>query len=303
MKIIYLFVLAVMFALQLSGQSSIIPNGFDYQAIVRDTLGSPKANQTVIVRFGLYPSQIAALPDYEEEHTLTSDDFGLIKAIIGQGTQTVGTVPFSEIDWKGATYYIEVKVKDGALFYLIGARQSLMSVPYALVAQDVVNSVPVGTIVPYMGTTAPAGWLLCDGSVISRTTYANLFSVIGNSCGNGNGSTTFNLPDFRGRFLRGFDGTAGNDPDASSRIAMNSGGNTGNNVGSLQEDAFQGHKHQTLQGNGAGTNINYIPPSDGTFQGYYTNTSLPIYDGISGNPRYTSETRPKNAYVNYIIKY
>ena len=54
--------------------------------------------------------------------------------------------------------------------------------------------VPTGGIVEYAGTTAPNGWLLCDGSAISRTTYADLFEVIGTTFGEGDGSTTFNLP-------------------------------------------------------------------------------------------------------------
>ena len=51
----------------------------------------------------------------------------------------------------------------------------------------------------YSGTAAPAGWLLCDGTAYSRTTYAALFAIIGTGYGAGNGSTTFNVPDFRGR--------------------------------------------------------------------------------------------------------
>lgn len=57
----------------------------------------------------------------------------------------------------------------------------------------------VGTIEMYAGQNAPAGWLICDGSAISRTTYSKLFEVIGQTYGEGDGSTTFNLPDLRGR--------------------------------------------------------------------------------------------------------
>ena len=58
---------------------------------------------------------------------------------------------------------------------------------------------PTGAMMLYGGTVAPTGWLLCDGSAISRTTQAGIFSVIGTAYGAGDGSTTFNLPDFRGR--------------------------------------------------------------------------------------------------------
>jgi len=60
-------------------------------------------------------------------------------------------------------------------------------------------NVPVGTVMDYLGTVAPAGWLVGDGSAVSRTTYATLFALIGVTWGPGDGSTTFNLPDFRGR--------------------------------------------------------------------------------------------------------
>lgn len=64
-------------------------------------------------------------------------------------------------------------------------------------------ALPSGLIFPYGGGTAPSGFLLCDGTAISRTTYAALFSAIGTTFGPGNGSTTFNLPDMRGRFPLG----------------------------------------------------------------------------------------------------
>lgn len=60
-----------------------------------------------------------------------------------------------------------------------------------------------GTILPTVATSAPAGWLLCDGSAVSRTTYANLFGLVGTTFGAGDGSTTFNLPDLRGRSIIG----------------------------------------------------------------------------------------------------
>ncbi len=65
--------------------------------------------------------------------------------------------------------------------------------------------VPVGVITPYAGSAAPSGWLLCDGSAVSRTTYAALFAVIGTTYGSGDGSTTFTLPNLKGRVPVGRD--------------------------------------------------------------------------------------------------
>lgn len=108
----------------------------------------------------------------------------------------------------------------------------------------VAPAVPSGTIQMWPGTvTPPAGYLICDGSAVSRTTYSVLFGIIGETWGQGDNSTTFNLPDFRGLFPRGVDQGAGRDPDASSRTAIATGGNSGALVGSLQTSNFASHNH------------------------------------------------------------
>lgn len=66
-----------------------------------------------------------------------------------------------------------------------------------------------GTILPTVATSAPTGWLLCDGSAVSRTTYANLYTLVGTTFGAGDGSTTFNVPDLRGRTVIGVGTGAG----------------------------------------------------------------------------------------------
>lgn len=64
-------------------------------------------------------------------------------------------------------------------------------------------TIPVGAVVPFAGSAAPTGWLLCDGGAVSRSTYANLFSVLSTTYGGGDGSTTFNVPDLVGRVVVG----------------------------------------------------------------------------------------------------
>lgn len=71
------------------------------------------------------------------------------------------------------------------------------------------QAMPIGAVVDFAGSTAPAGWLLCYGQTVSRTTYADLFAVIGTTYGVGNGSTSFNLPDCRGRVIAGLDNMGG----------------------------------------------------------------------------------------------
>ncbi|MCC6798319.1 MAG: tail fiber protein [Candidatus Hydrogenedentes bacterium] len=74
------------------------------------------------------------------------------------------------------------------------------------------DSIPVGTVIDFAGAAAPSGYLACDGSAVSRTTYSDLFEAIGTTYGAGDGSTTFNLPDFRRRVAMGSGGTAVSGP-------------------------------------------------------------------------------------------
>lgn len=176
------------------------------------------------------------------------------------------------------------------------------------------TNAPSGTIVAFSGSLIPNGWLLCNGLAISRTTYASLFSAIGITHGYGDNSTTFNLPNYQGRFLRGVDNSAGNDPDRLLRSSMAIGGNTGNNVGSIQNDAFQnitGSLNTTYAvvrsgQTGALVNSRFDGGTVISSPPYGTSASFGTIDfNASNSPgaRTSTETRVKNAYVNYIIKF
>jgi len=97
-------------------------------------------------------------------------------------------------------------------------------------------SIEIGMIFPYAGTTVPDGYLNCDGAAVSRTTYAALYSAIGTTWGVGDGSTTFNLPDFRGRALLG----AGTGSGLSARALGDSGGAE---THQLTENEMPSHTH------------------------------------------------------------
>jgi len=105
------------------------------------------------------------------------------------------------------------------------------------------DAIPTGSIFTFPIATPPTGYLICDGSAISRTTYAELFIVLGTTYGAGDGSTTFNLPDYRGQFLRGLNAGSGNDSDATSRQDRGDG-TTGDAVGTIQNDEMGSHLHQ-----------------------------------------------------------
>lgn len=154
---------------------------------------------------------------------------------------------------------------------------------------------PTGALIPFAGSSAPAGFLLCDGSAVSRTTYAPLYAVIGDAHGNGDGSTTFNLPDSRGRFMRFVDAGAGVDPDALTRAAMNTGGNTGDSVGTVQGDAMKYHNHSTgVPTFHAGGSVTDVLDSASNTGGGTSFTS-----STEGN---ANENRPVNFNANLLIK-
>ena len=92
-------------------------------------------------------------------------------------------------------------------------------------ADDLSGMVPSGAVLYFAGQTAPAGWLKANGAAVSRTAYAALFAAIGTTYGAGDGSTTFNLPDLRGEFMRGWDDGRGID--------------SGRAIGSAQGDAIR----------------------------------------------------------------
>ena len=170
---------------------------------------------------------------------------------------------------------------------------------------------PVGTIITTARTTAPTGFLACNGANVSRSTYASLFSAIGTTYGAGDGSTTFTLPDLRGLFVRG----AG----AHGTMTKAAGGAfDGGSVGSTSNDSMQGHYHDWYVGNttssfGHTDNNNQIAPadnaggrklqSDGTVTGSKDQIAAPKSDGTNGTPRTGNETKPASMSLLYCIKY
>ena len=116
------------------------------------------------------------------------------------------------------------------------------------------TTIPVGTISPYAGTSAPANWLLCDGSAVSRATYAALFGVTSTAYGAGDGSTTFNVPDLRGRIVVG-SGTGAQQGAAGSGVITGGTALTARSVGQFfGDERTELHTHvQNSHSHGAKT--------------------------------------------------
>lgn len=153
------------------------------------------------------------------------------------------------------------------------------------------SGMPTGAVVAVASSSVPSGFLECNGAAVSRTSYASLYAAIGVVHGYGDNSTTFNLPDYRGRFLRGWDHAIARDPDRASRTAMATGGATGDTVGSVQTDAFKSHTHT----------IAASAPT--TAAGSTSSLGSPNNASQTSNSTGGNETRPINANVMYCIKY
>lgn len=111
-----------------------------------------------------------------------------------------GTTASTALDTKNAA--AGKTINDGGCRWLVEKISQVDSVN-GMTGAVTINGVPVGTVLPFAGSSTPSGYVLCNGAAVSRTTYAALFAVIGTTYGAGNGSTTFNLPNYTDKFLQG----------------------------------------------------------------------------------------------------
>ena len=193
------------------------------------------------------------------------------------------------------------------------------------------GGVPSGSILSYGGTSAPTGYLLCDGTSYLRADYTDLYTAIGTAYGTADG-THFNVPDLRGQFIRGKDGGAAIDPDRASRTALKTGGATGDNVGSKQTTATKlpgtaftmttgtqsaNHNHAITYkySSSGGSSVralsplgdsaaSYASPTDTAWTGRYAmgNNSASHTHSASTWGGGDNESRPPNVNVTFIIK-
>jgi microcystin-dependent protein len=165
---------------------------------------------------------------------------------------------------------------------------------------------PPGAVMSFALSAAPIGWLNCDGAAISRTTYVSLFAAIGTIYGVGDNSTTFNVPNLQGQFVRGLttnQSTVSRDPLSATRV-----------LGNVQGDIFKSHNHGiTDPGHSHGWSAYNGPPGSNygfnfvsgiaSFAGYTSYGTGSNTTGITINNQGDLETRPVNIALLYCIKY
>lgn len=160
---------------------------------------------------------------------------------------------------------------------------------HAVSKQQISSLVPPGAVLPFAMATAPIGWLKCNGQLVSRTTYADLFLAIGTTYGAGDGTTTFQLPDLRGEFVRGLDDGRGVD--------------SGRGIGT-----WQAHQSNNLaQAQMTVTNVlatDVSLPEDGNWTPWLYSGEEASNSNFAQRFRlHGRETRPRNFALLYCIKH
>ncbi|EIA09132.1 tail fiber protein [Flavobacterium frigoris] len=304
MKKIYLTLfafIAIVLTTNVNAQTNVTSSGMSIQGIARDETNAAIANidQLALVftvyYLGTGNSEQVILT---KSANVKTDNFGVFSYVLDIDQTIYGKISSQ------STY---LKVVQGSVVF---SNEKLQAVPYAIFAQ---NGVPTGSIMPFIGTTAPNGWLLCNGSSFASLDVvitANLKALLG-------GST--NTPDLKGIFLRGI-----------GRQCNAYGCYEGPELKAIQQDDLKSHLHAaSLPTNSAGShnhndnsNFNRVLSMDGKYtvggtdnnngsgeEVNLVNSKTIGYDGAhthtaSGNTNNTggTETRPINYGVNYIIK-
>jgi hypothetical protein len=138
------------------------PQGFNYQATVRNSTGALIVNQIVLVKFNVYQNNATGTLVYSENQTANTDDLGHINLVVGQGTAITGT--FTAINWGTGSYYLGIELNTGSGYVAMGTTQ-LLSVPYALYANSSGNGTTMGAI---SNTPNPKGATIASG-ILSLT--------------------------------------------------------------------------------------------------------------------------------------
>lgn len=290
LPVLLIFLFAEAFSQILAGES-----GIGIQGIARDDNNNALSNQNVSLRFSLYyynesnAETSVFIPKSEE---LTTDAFGVFSYVLEVEPQYYPVIAYYEV-------YLKIEVEEGGNVKVI-SNEKLKQVPYAISAG---NGVPPGSIMPYVGETAPPGWVLCQGQNISNVPGS---AVLRNLLGKGT------VPDLRGMFLRG----SGMNQEYQKE---------GPALLQTQADMFSSHNHKagddlvtadggahqhnlrsegTANPGGAFRSINFTRINGGFMSTFFSQIDGEHTHQIEGNTADTGgeETRPINLGVNYIIK-
>jgi len=254
-------------------------------------------------------------------------------SISDAGLDMTNALPIRFQDSSGAPFVAlkaPASVSNNVTFTLPGADgtngQFLQTNGSGALSFTTVQGVPTGSVFCMAVATIPSGYKECNGEAVSRTTFAALFAVIGTQYGTGNGSSTFNLPDLRGEFVRGFDNGRGvdsgrsiNDPQTSANKSHNHTATTAisdpghfhqsfrsGNAGERQHNSNLTSSNFPSSGTGAGNKneaYNIVAQSGEANVGRTSNENTGVNASTTTENDGSSESRPRNIAMMYIIKF
>ena len=294
------------------GQSSANVAGIAIQGIARDNNNTARTSATISLTFRIYYGSNVVI--YEVTRTVTTDAFGVFSAVLEPGETNNIVI---------ANTQAYLRISEGSTTI---SDEKLKQVPYAIAAS---NGVPTGSIMPFIGTTAPAGWVMCDGSLLPTNGSEKALQELLV------GSAIKNASDLRGMFLRAA-GQNNNTTNAAEiqpntlKAVQSSDNKSHNHTGNTSNAGNHYHNMFTRQDSGSGqTTIGYLATTDqlykvsprrdgnGDWNGelmYSPNQTNDVIDrgrtSTNGDHNHsfttansgTTESRPINYGVNYIIK-
>lgn len=225
-------------------------------------------------------SNSAAIAQSKLDLSITDSEVNASAAIAGTkvspnfGSQDVTTTGNASITGTATISGLTYPTSDGASDEVLKTNGS------GTLSFGTILTVPAGAVFYLATSTAPTGYLKANGAAVSRTTYADLFAAVGTTYGSGDGSTTFNLPDLRGEFLRGWDDSRGVD--------------SGRGFGTFQADELKSHNHSISPSHVCGRAGNFSATA-----GNQPLSDANLSIGYTGG----SETRPRNIALLACIKY
>lgn len=259
-----------------------------HQGRLLDSVGAP-VDGTHTVRVELFPSESGGTSLHQEDFAVDISN-GFYSVVLGRNPANLLTTA----DLTGPVW-LEVSVDSP--FTPLGPRQALTDVARAVSLLDPPQAIPSGSVQMYAGATVPAGWLPCDGSAVSRTANAALFAAIGTTYGAGDGSSTFNLPDLRGRAPVG----VGQGPGLSNRPLAAKFGEESHTQTAAEVGV---HTHTVGASNGTGLAVTTAGGDDGTRYGFpddtRTSAVVMVAHGNSGGAPF-NVVQPSIA-LQFIIK-
>jgi microcystin-dependent protein len=297
-----LLIFFVAFATCLSAQSS---NRISIQGTLRDGAGVAVPNGVQTITFKLFNTTSGGTAVWEEQADVTVTG-GIYTHLLGSVNPLTPSL-FSQ------TVYVGIIINGKELL----PRTELTYSPYTLFTQSAGNGVPTGSVISFLGNTIPSGWLLCNGQALSSAEYPLLFSLLGTVFGdgstgiNGGGGKDFNLPDYRGEFLRGLDEGRGVDPDRALAQAQVAGTKAPSTAFTGTTNSAGAHSHG-IDGSFGSNSMNHTTTTNVAFgsTSYGSGNTSGIINSagahthtVTINGGGDAETRPRNMAVRYIIKY